>query len=143
MTDLMDRPVIPVASKQDAKQTYEAVAAHLDSDAEPVVINVIEKAGGGIDKASVAQRELVAEDAFDAFRALAADDGISVETEIRYGTDIADAIEEAAVDHDATSIAFVARGGGRIVEFLSGSVRTNLTIDNAVPVVVLPREASE
>ena len=143
MTDLMDRPVIPVAGEQDAKRTYEAAAPYLDADSEPVVVYVVEKAGGGIDKASVEQRELVAEDAFEAFRALASADDVSIETEIRYGTDIADAIEEAAADHDATAITFVARGGGRIVEFLSGSVRTKLTVDNAFPAVMLPREASE
>ncbi|WP_418281441.1 universal stress protein [Halorubrum sp. DTA98] len=139
MTDLMARPVVPVASETDAENTYEVIEPYLDADSKPVLINVIEKAGGGIDKASVEQREEVAEASFDVFRSLAAADGVSVETEIRYGTDIADAIEDAAREFDATAIAFVARGGGRLVEFLSGSVRTKLTTENDLPVVVLPR----
>ncbi len=138
MSDLMVRPVIPVAGEADAETTYDAVAPYLDPDSEPIVINVIEKAGGGIDKASVEQREAVAEAAFETFRARAAQDGVDVETEIRYGTDVAETIEAAAADADATAIAFLARGGGRLVEFLSGSVRSKLTIDNDRPVVVLP-----
>ncbi|GAB7092710.1 hypothetical protein JCM18237_29810 [Halorubrum luteum] len=143
MADLMAHPVVPVAGEEDAKRTYDAIEPYLNPGSTLVLINVIEKAGGGIDKASVAQREDVAEAAFAAFRARAAQDGVSVDTEIRYATDIADAIGEAAADHDATAIAFVARGGGRIVEFLSGSVRTKLTVDNDHPAVVLPRTTSE
>ncbi|MWV64739.1 universal stress protein [Halorubrum sp. JWXQ-INN 858] len=138
MTDLMARPVVPVASEEDAEETYATISTYLGPDAAPVLIHVIEKAGGGIDKAGVEQREEVAEAAFAVFRRLAAEDGVSVETSIRYGTDIADAIEDAAREYDATAIAFVPRGGGRIVEFLSGNVRSKLTNDNEFPAVVLP-----
>ena len=143
MSELMARPVIPIAGEEDAKQTYERVAPYLNADADVLVVNVIEKAGGGIDKASVEQRKIVAEEAFAVFQARATQDDIHVETSIRYDTDIADAIKAAARDHDASCISFVARGGGRLVEFLSGSVRSRLTIDNDVPVVVLPRGTAE
>ncbi len=138
MTDLLSRPLVPVANESDAETTYEAVAPYLDVDSTPVLVNVIEKAGGGIDKASVEQRKEVAEAAFETFATLAAVDGVSVEEEIRYGTDVADAITDAAVEHDATAVAFVSRGGGRVVQFLSGNVRSKLVDDPAVPVVVLP-----
>ncbi len=138
MTDILSRPVIPVANDSDAETTYEAIAPYLDADSKPMLVNVIEKAGGGIDKASVEQREAVAEEAFETFARLAAAEGVSVEEEIRYGTDVAETIREAARDHDATAVAFVSRGGGRIVQFLSGNVRSKLVDDPAVPVVVLP-----
>ncbi|SNR24303.1 universal stress protein [Halorubrum vacuolatum] len=138
MTDLMARPVIPVANETDAETTYAAAAPYLDPDSRPLLVNVIEKAGGAPDKASVEQRREVAEAAFAAFAELAAADGVAVDEEIRYDTDVVDAIVGAATDSDGTAIAFVSRGGGRIVQFLSGGVRSKLIADPTLPVVVLP-----
>ncbi|GAB6880378.1 hypothetical protein JCM17823_26520 [Halorubrum gandharaense] len=140
MTDLMARPLVPIASKEDAKDTYEAIAEYLDADANPVLIYVVEKAGGGIDKAGVEQREEAVTEAFNLFQRLAADDGVAVETAIHYDTDVVEGIRAAAREHDATSIAFQPRGGSRITEFLSGNVRSKLTKGGPFPVVVLPDE---
>lgn len=140
MTDILSRPLVPVASVQDAETTYDALREHVDAAVELHVVTVIEKAGGAPDKASVEQRELVAEEAFSAVRKLAEADGLSVETHLLYGTDVAETIREAAADVDATSVAFRSRGGGRIVDFLSGSVRTKLVTEVDRPVVVLPRD---
>ncbi|GAB3423120.1 hypothetical protein GCM10027435_28650 [Haloparvum alkalitolerans] len=140
MTDILSRPLVPVASVEDAESTYEALREYVDADAEIHVVNVIEKAGGAPDKAGVEQRELAAEEAFSLFRDRAAADGLTVETDLLYGTDVAAAIREAAAERSATSIAFRSRGGGRIVDFLSGSVRTKLVTEVDRPVVVLPRD---
>lgn len=140
MTDLMARPLVPVAGEEDATDTYEAIAEYLTPDAKPVLIYVVEKAGGGVDKAGVEQREEVATEAFEQFERLAAEDGVAVETDIQYDTDVVEGIRAAAREHDATSIAFQPRGGSRITEFLSGSVRSKLTKGGSFPVVVLPDE---
>ncbi len=138
MTDLMARPVIPIANETDAKTTYAAAAPYLDPDSRPLLVNVIEKAGGAPDKAGVEQRQEVAEKAFGAFAELAAADGVSVDEEIRYHTDVVDAIVDSATEHEATAIAFVSRGSSRIVRFLSGDVRSKLIAEPTLPTVVLP-----
>jgi nucleotide-binding universal stress UspA family protein len=108
-------------------------------------IVVVEKAGGGIDKASVEQRELAAEDALAVVEARAEAAGVPVETDVVYGTDVADAIIDAAGDADATAIAFTPReGGGLLVDLLSGDVARHLVERSDRPVVVFPAEpASE
>lgn len=138
MTELLSRAVVPVANEDDAVETYEKLRPHLTDEVELYVVNVIEKAGGGIDKAGVEQRKEVARSAFEAVERLADQDGVPVETEIHYGTDIVDTVREAAVEGDGTAIVFVSRGGGRIMDFLSGSVRTKLVTESELPVVVLP-----
>ncbi|SEH52110.1 MULTISPECIES: universal stress protein [Halopenitus] len=143
MTDLTDRILVPISSEADAVATYDALSGYLDTETALVVINVIEKAGGGIDKASVEQRREVAEEAFEAIRGLAENDDVPIETAIHYGTDVAETITAAAAEHDATTVAFRSRGGGRILDFLSGSVRTKLVTNSDRPVIVLPRNGAE
>ncbi|QHS17580.1 universal stress protein [Halopenitus persicus] len=143
MTDLTDRILVPIANEADAVGTYDALSMYLDADTEIVVIHVIEKAGGGIDKASVEQRREIAEQSFEAMRGLAESDDVPIETQIHYGTDVAETINDAAAEHGATTIAFRSRGGGRILDFLSGSVRTKLVTDSDVPLIVLPRDGTE
>ncbi|WP_436925080.1 universal stress protein [Halosimplex amylolyticum] len=136
------RVVVPLASESDAEATAEALAAHLGAGTDAVVaVHVVEKAGGAPDKASVEQREREAEDVFDAFAAGL--DGVDVEREIRYGTDVAETVVEAAHDHDSTAIVFTPRGGSRWVKLLTGDVATTLLEESDVPVVVLPDEAGD
>lgn len=134
---LFERLVIPIASETDAAATAHALVDYLDGETTDVLaVNVVEKADGALDKASVDQRELDAAEAFEAFSsALGVED---VETEIRYGADVAAAIVEAANEHDATAIAFTPRGGGRWVKLLTGDVADALVEESDVPVVVLP-----
>jgi nucleotide-binding universal stress UspA family protein len=132
MSDLLDRVLLPTAGDEDAKATARAVEPYLDG--EIIAMNVVEKAGGAPDKASVEQREGVAATAFDTLR----DTLGSVETEIRYGTDVAETIFEAAADHDATAIVVTPRGGGRLVRLLTGDVALTLVTESERPVVVLP-----
>ncbi|MFC7194453.1 universal stress protein [Halosimplex aquaticum] len=106
---LLSRAVVPVASVSDAEATAEALRGRLDGTESVIAVHVVEKAGGAPDKASVEQREAEAEAAFGAL----ADglDGLDVREEIRYGTDVAAAIVEAAHEHDASAIAFTPAAG--------------------------------
>ncbi|WP_430506351.1 universal stress protein [Haloparvum sp. PAK95] len=141
MSDLLARPLVPVANEDDAVATYESLREYLvDDDGTPLVVNVIEKAGGAPDKAGVEQRQKAAEAAFEAFRERAAADDLTVKTEIIYGTDVADAIIDHARDVDASAIAFHSRGGGALLNVLSGSVRTKLVTESDRPVIVLPNK---
>ncbi|WP_226010385.1 universal stress protein [Halomicrobium salinisoli] len=136
MSDLFERVLLPIAEKTDAQATARAVQAHLDDDSRVIAVHVIEKAGGAPDKAGVEQRELEAEESFDALR-----DGLGdgdVDTEIRYGTDVADTIFEAAADHDVSSIVITPRGGSRLVRLLTGDVALDIVTESDRPVVVLP-----
>ncbi|AHF99666.1 universal stress protein UspA [Halostagnicola larsenii XH-48] len=139
VASLLDRPLVPVANPDDAATTYEKLRPYfLEQDIDATVVNVIEKAGGAPDKAGVEQRQEHAEETFDAFEEPAETDGITVDTEVLYGTDIVDAINDAAAEVDASAIVFVSRGGGRLLDLVSGSVRSRLVAESDFPVIVLP-----
>lgn len=139
MTRILDRPLVPIAGPDDAEETYEGLRPYLlETDMAPIVVHVIEKAGGAPDKASVEQRKEHAEEAFTVFREHANIDGIHVETELLYGTDIAETIHDAAAEHDASAIIFRPRGGNRWLDRLSGNVRSKLIANSDHPVIVLP-----
>ena len=145
MTDpLLSRVLVPVANESDAAATASAVVSRVAAAGGRVTaIVVVEKAGGAPDKASVEQRELAAEDALDLFTERAAEAGVPVETEVVYGTDVTDAILDAAADADATAIAFTPReGGGLLVDLLSGDVARKLVERSDRPVVVFPADES-
>lgn len=136
---LLSRPVVPVASEDDARATaaaaFDAIA---DAGGAALVVHVVEKAGGAVDKASVEQRERHAAEIFAVVEELAADHGLDVETELLFGTDVADTIVEAAVDRDASAIVFTPRSGGRLWDLLGGDVRDGLVRGSELPVVVFP-----
>jgi nucleotide-binding universal stress UspA family protein len=137
--DLFARPLIPVASDEDARATAEAAFPRVAAvGGRPTVLHVIEKAGGAPDKASVEQREAAAEAAFDAVRDVAATHDLDVGTDLRYHTDVATAIFEAAADTDATAIVFRPRGGSGWLDLLTGNVRDDIVTGSDRPVVVLP-----
>jgi nucleotide-binding universal stress UspA family protein len=135
MAELFDRVVLPVASVEDAVATCRAARPYLTGSV--VAVHVIEKAGGAPDKASVEQREEVAEEIFEAVHD-ALDDGRTVETDLRYGTDVSETIFAAAKDHDASAIVITPRGGSRWVRLLTGDVSLDLVTETDRPVVVLP-----
>lgn len=136
---LLSRPLVPVASEDDAVETcrvaFRRIAA---AGGRPVVVHVIEKAGGAPDKASVEQREDAADAAFAAVRDCAGEYDLDVETEIRYGTDVVETILDAADDADASAIVFHPRGGSWLLDLLTGDVRDKLIAESDRPVVVLP-----
>ncbi|GAB3690362.1 hypothetical protein GCM10028857_26670 [Salinarchaeum chitinilyticum] len=133
-----DTVLVPLASEDDAATTAAALSAAIDAEGRIVLLHVIEKAGGAPDKASVEQRELRAEEIFEAARDHLAADGRTVETEIRYGTDVADTIGATAEDLDADLIAFSPREAGRLTRLLTGDTSLDLLTDAPVPLVVLP-----
>lgn len=140
MTDLLARLVVPVAEPDDARSTAWGLAKYIDDGdrgREVVLIHVIEKAGGAPDKAGVEQREDIAREAFAAARA-ELEDRFSVESEIRYGTNVPEAIFAAAREHEASAVAFTPRGGSRIVQLLTGDVARSLVNDTDRPVIALP-----
>lgn len=135
MSDLFDRVVLPVASDDDAEATARALDGH--EFGSILAVHVVEKAGGAPDKASVEQREEAAEEAFAVLESHLGDD-VDLETEIRYDTDVADAIFAAADDYDATAIVITPRGGSRWIQLLTGDVALSLVTETDRPVVVLP-----
>lgn len=144
MTDdsLFRRVLVPVASESDAESTARALLPHVESAVDDVVVvNVIEKAGGAPDKASVEQLERRAEEMFETVAGVLGESGADLEFEVLYGTDVADAIVGAARDRDATAIVFTPRGSSRWVKLLTGNVADGLVSGSDVPVVVLPDEA--
>ncbi|MFB6206853.1 MAG: universal stress protein [Haloglomus sp.] len=139
MSDLLARPVVPVADDDDARATARALAPHLDGTATVTVVYVVEKAGGAIDKAGVEQRELAAEEAFGAFEDTLDHAAVPAEvrTEIHYDTDVVDGIFDAATELEASSVAFVPRGGGSLLGLLTGNRSERLVTENPLPVVSL------
>ena len=138
MANLLDHILLPVASEEDAIATAHALEGH---DVGTITaIHVIEKAGGAVDKASVEQRE---EEAETIFAALRAELDRPVETDIRYGTDVAETIFAAASDIDATSVVITPRGGSRWIQLLTGDVALSLVTEADRPVVVLPDVEAE
>jgi nucleotide-binding universal stress UspA family protein len=144
VTDLLGAPVVPVADDEDARMTARALAPLLEGTATVSLVYVVEKAGGAADKASVEQRELHAEKAFDAFEQTLDDVAVpaTVETEIVYDTDVVEGIFGAAAEHDATAVAFVPRGGGTLLSLLTGKRTERLVTENDLPVVSLPAPES-
>jgi nucleotide-binding universal stress UspA family protein len=133
MGDLFDRILLPVASTEDAEATAEALKGY--DIGEIVAVHVIEKAGGAPDKAGVEQRELEAEKIFDVLRESL---DRPIETDITYGTEVDEAIFDAAHEIDATSIVITPRGGSRWIQLLTGDVALSLITESDLPVVVLP-----
>lgn len=131
--------LVPVASSEDADATMRALRPYLRSvDGAVTVLHVIEKAGGAPDKASMEQREEQAEEIFQTARERIADPEVDFTTEIRYGTDVAETIIEAANDIDATAIVFTPRGGSRWKRLLTGDVTHSLVSNSTLPVITLP-----
>lgn len=143
MTDnLLQRIILPVASEEDAKATCKQVLPRLRDDAEVLAVYVVEKAGGAPDKASVEQREEWARDIFAVVEdELSAE--VALDTEILYGTDIAESILDAGEEFDASAIVFTPRGANRWLKLLTGDTAMNLLENADRPVVVLPNEEED
>lgn len=136
---LFETPLVPVANEEDAVTTCDAVLPHVaDTGGRLLVVHVIEKAGGAPDKASVEQREELAEELFTLVRDRAAAAGVDVDTELRYGTDVGETILGMAADADVSSIVFTPREGKKWWDLFGHDVRDTLVEETDRPVVVLP-----
>lgn len=128
--------LVPISSEDDGYHTARAVEPY---DPERVtMVFVVEKSGGAPDKISTTQAKELAGNSFAAFREVIP----SAEEHIAYGTNVADAIFEAANEVDATAVAFTSRGGGRFLQFLTGDIALRLVSRNDIPVISLPRNDS-
>ncbi|WP_254767898.1 universal stress protein [Salinilacihabitans rarus] len=145
MAITFDGPVlVPVADPNDAERTARAVAARLEPPVTAFVVHVIEKGGGAPDKAPLEARREYAAESFGRARGPLEAAGLTVETEILYGTDVVETILDAATDHGVDGVVFVPRTGGRLTKLLTGDVTRRLVETASVPVVSLPRaDASE
>lgn len=136
---LFQRVVVPVANRTDARSTAAALKPYLDAAVGDVLaVHVIEKAGGAPDKASVEQRELDAEEMFAAMAERLGYSTDALDTEILYGTNIAEAIIDGAHEVDATAIVFTPRGASRWMNVLTEDVTTGLIDESDIPILVLP-----
>ncbi|SDM47393.1 Universal stress protein family protein [Halogranum gelatinilyticum] len=136
---LFDVPLLPVANDDDAVTTCDAALPYVaDADGRALFVHVVEKAGGAPDKASVEQREELAEELFELVRERAEEAGVDVETQLLYGTDIGETILDAARDADASSIVFTPREGKKWWDIFGHDARDTLVDDSDRPVVVLP-----
>jgi nucleotide-binding universal stress UspA family protein len=135
--------VVPAADPDDGERTATALVSHLEPTSTVIAVNVIEKSGGGMDKASVEQREGYADDIFERVREVLDDAPGAVETQVIYGTDVVERIFEAAREERADAVVFNAREGNRLAEFLTGDVARRLVKEASVPVVALPQVDAE
>jgi nucleotide-binding universal stress UspA family protein len=143
-SNLLSAPFVPVASVDDAEVTLDAVLDRVvAAGGRMTVVHVVEKAGGAPDAASMEQREELAEEAFEVVRTRAADVGVDVETELLYGTDVAETIVDAARDSGASSIVFTPRGHKWWWDLFSDDVADALVHESDLPVVVLPSPVAE
>lgn len=142
-SQLLADPIVPVASEDDARATMAALLPRLSQNGGRfVAVHVIEKAGGAPDKASVEQLEERAADIFDVVEELASNAGVTVETDLRYATDVVDGVFDAAADHDASAVVYTPRDGSRWLDILTGDVSRNIVKRADRPVVALPDETN-
>jgi nucleotide-binding universal stress UspA family protein len=142
-SNLLSTPFVPVASVEDAELTMAAVLDRVAAaGGRMTVTHVVEKAGGSPDKASMEQREELAEEAFDLVRERAAAAGVDVETQLLYGTDVAETLVDGAHDAGASAIVFTPRGHKWWWDLFSDDVADALVHESDLPVVVLPSPAS-
>jgi len=141
--ELLERIVVPVANEADAEVTCSTLIPYMrDRESEIVVLHVIEKAGGYIDKAPLEARQEQAVRTFDLVRREFVTSDLDLETELRYGTDVTETILDAAEDLGASAVVLTPRAGDgpreRLSAYLSGDVGYNLLKNDRLPVVVLP-----
>lgn len=135
--ELLSHVLVPVANEEDARKT--ALALDHYSPERVTALHVVEKGEGVPDKTPVEQSEEIAEESFAAIRTVFPD----ADDHTAYARDIVGAIFEAAEDVDASAIAYRARGGNRLMQFLSGDLSLKLVTDADRPVIALPRMDDE
>ena len=135
---ILQRVVVPIATEEDAEGTCPALKPYLGEVETVIGVHVIEKGGGGIDKAPLDKRKEDAAEILGVATELLGD-RVDTETRIAYGTDVVETLFDAADEANATAIAFRPRGGSRIVRFLSGDTASKLVTDPRLPVISLPK----
>lgn len=141
--ELLRHTVVPVANETDASTTCNELESVIEEHADIVtVVHVIEKTAGYMDKAPLEARQEQAEQIFSIVEDRFAD-GPRIRRELRYGTDVVDAILAAAADVDATAIGFVTRPRSRLRRLLFKSDAYRLITESERPLVVFSRHESD
>lgn len=131
---LLAHVLVPVAHEEDARKTAQALERY---DPERVTaLHVVEKGEGVPDKTPVEHSEELAAESYTAVREVfpAADDHTA------YARDVVTAIFAAADEVDASAIVYRSRGGGRLMQFLSGDPSLQLVTQADHPVIALPAD---
>lgn len=132
-SDILDHVLLPVAHEEDARRTARALEPYDPSHV--TTLHVVEKAGGAPDKTPVEQSEEIAEQSYAAVREVFP----TADSETAYARDVAAAIFRVAEDLDVSAIAYRARPGNRLMQFLSGDLSLKLITGANCPVIALPR----
>lgn len=131
--DILAHVLLPVANKKDARESAQALAPY--APGRVTTLHVVEKGEGVPDKTPVEQSEKTAEEAFTAVQEIFP----SAANHTAYSRDVVKAIFDAADEVGASAIAYRSRGGGRLMQFLSGDLSLELVTQAEYPVVALPR----
>ncbi|NHN62744.1 universal stress protein [Haloarcula sp. JP-Z28] len=136
-TDILEHVLLPVATEDDALATATALKPY--EPEQVTVLHVVEKGEGVPDKTPVAQSEEVAAESYAAVRTVFPD----ADDHTAYSRNVVEAIFDAADEVGASAIAYRSRGGGRLMQFLSGDLSLKLVTNAAIPVIALPRADSD
>ncbi len=132
--ELLEHVLLPVANEEDALRTAKALEPYQPT--RVTALHVVEKGEGVPDKTPVEQSKEVAEASYASVRSVFP----NADEHTAYGRDIVGSILEAAEEIDASAIAYRARSGGRLMQFLSGDLSLKLVTESDRPVIALPRE---
>lgn len=135
--DLLDHVLLPVANDNDALATATALQPY--GPDRVTALHVVEKGEGVPDKTPVEQSEELAADAYAAVRTVFPD----ADDHTAYGRNVVRKIFETADEVGASAIAYRSRGGGRLMQFLSGDLSLRLVTNADIPVIALPDEHSD
>lgn len=136
--ELFERVLLPVASEEDAALTCDRLFERTGDVETIVAVHVIEKTGGGIDKASVEHREGNAESIFAVVDERCRRSNTTVEHRILYGTDVTETVLDGASEEEASVIVFIPRESSRWANLLTGNTAYSLVSETELPVLVLP-----
>lgn len=135
--NILEHVLLPVANEKDALATAKELEPY-----EPehvTALHVVEKGEGVPDKTPVEQSEGLAEESYAAVRRVLPD----ADTHTAYSRNIVEAIFTSADEVGASAVAYRSRGGGRLMQFLSGDISVKLVTGAELPVIALPRIDSE
>jgi len=135
--DLLAHVLLPVAHEDDALATARALEPY--GPEQVTALHVVEKGDGVPDKTPVEQSEELAEEAYAAVRSVFPD----ADDHTAYSRTVTSAIFDAAEEVGASAIAYRSRGGGRLMQFLSGDISLKLVTNADIPVIALPHEDTD
>lgn len=139
--DLLRRVVLPVASRDDARETCQTALPYVaNANGEVIAVYVVETTPGGMNKASPAALKEYGERVLGTVEEYSEGYAIPVRTEIRYESVVRKAVFDVARSEEATSIGFLPRAGSRIGKLLGGDKALSMITRNDLPVVVFPDE---